>query len=154
MREKLFILFSFILITSCQNNTSKPVIAEPALKVSQKPIKTESNVPEDKVYNAVEVDVAPHYPSGIKKFHLLLNENFVVPKAVVEGEAQASAIFATFIIEKDGKLSNIKVLHDFGYGSGEEFLRVLKLSPNWMPATKNGKAVRCLYSVPYYCHVN
>ncbi len=150
MRKKLFILFSLFLITSCQKNIKEPSIVDPVLKVTKKPVKIERNLPEKEVYNATEVDVRPQYPGGIQKFYLFLKKNYLVPQEVVKDETKASAIFASFIIEIDGTLSDIKILHDFGYGSGEELMRVLKLSPNWKPATKNGKALRCLYSIPYY----
>jgi len=91
----------------------------------------------------------PKYPGGINKFHVFLKKNYVAPKEAVENEAYGG-VFVNFVIEKDGSLSNIKVLRDFGYKSGEELVRVLKLSPNWKPAIKNGYRVRCLYSVPYY----
>jgi hypothetical protein len=41
---------------------------------------------------------------------------------------------------KDGSLSDFSILRDIGYGSGEA-LRVLKLSPNWIPAMVNNKPV-------------
>ena len=54
----------------------------------------------------------------------------------------------TFIIEKDGSLSDIKVLRDIGYGTGDEAIRVLKISPKWIPGKQNNKEVRTLYSLP------
>ncbi|TRX21148.1 energy transducer TonB [Flavobacterium franklandianum] len=45
----------------------------------------------------------------------------------------------SFIIEKDASISEIKVLRDSGYGTGEEAIRVLKLSPNWKPDEQDGK---------------
>jgi hypothetical protein len=57
-------------------------------------------------------------------------------------------VFLTFIIEKDGSLSEIKSIRDVGYGSAEESIRVLKLSPKWKPGYQNGRAVRVQYSMP------
>ncbi|MNY74901.1 Gram-negative bacterial tonB protein [compost metagenome] len=53
-----------------------------------------------------------------------------------------------FMVEKDGSLSEFKIEKDLGYGAGDEAIRVLKLSPKWIPATENGKAVRVSYSLP------
>lgn len=156
MKNFFFLLFSFIIIVSCQNK-SAPAIADPVKKEnakinsSQKPVKVETNQLDKKVYNPGIVDTLPKYPGGIQKFHILLKKNYVVPKEVIKDEELAHAIFATFIIEKNGTLSDIKIIRDFGYGSGKELVRVLKLSPNWVPAIKDGKSVRYLYSVPYYC---
>jgi hypothetical protein len=104
---------------------------------------------DHEIYKPLSVDSLPKYPGGINKFHVLLTKNYVVPKKAVENEAMGG-VFASFVIEKDGKVSDIKIIRDFGYGSGEELLRVLKLSPNWIPAIKDGYRVRCLYIVPYY----
>ena len=68
----------------------------------------------------------------------------------MDDEAPRGGVFATIKIEKDGSVSEIKILRDFGYGSGKELERVLKLSPNWIPAIKDGNPVRCLYNIPYY----
>ena len=53
-----------------------------------------------------------------------------------------------FVVEKDGSLSNIKVLRDIGGGCGAEVLRLVKLMPNWIPGRQNGKVVRCQYNLP------
>lgn len=151
MIRKFFITISFGLLFSCQN-TSVPAAANPV--VPQKPIKLEkkgdkSKTEDNEVYNLPAVEIRPQYPGGIQKFNVFINENYVTPQEVIKNEA-GGGVFVSFIIEKDGSVSNIKVLHDFGYGSGEELERVLKLSPNWIPAIKDGNPVRCLYSIPYY----
>lgn len=57
-------------------------------------------------------------------------------------------MYITFVVEKDGTLSNIKVLKDIGYGTGEEAVKVLQLSPKWNPAELNGRKVRCNFNLP------
>jgi hypothetical protein len=42
-------------------------------------------------------------------------------------------VYLIFTIEKDGSLSEFRILHDMGYGTGEKH-RVIKLSPHWIPA--------------------
>lgn len=121
----------------------------------QKPVKQEENKVKSKtvdneVYNAVAVEIKPNYPGGIQKFYAFIKKNYVIPKEILDEESSRGGVFAKFIIEKDGSLSKIEMLHDIGYGSGKELERVLKLSPNWIPAIKDGNPVRCLYSIPYY----
>ena len=154
MNKTFFLLFSLILITSCQKESSKPAIVNPPLKVKKEaPEKTafEYGVDENdkEIYNRTFVDSSPEYPGGINKFNIFLTKTYVMPKEAVENEAMGG-IFTSFVIEKDGTLSEIKLLRDFGYGSGEELVRVLKLSPNWTPALKGGKRVRYIYSFPFY----
>jgi periplasmic protein TonB len=57
-------------------------------------------------------------------------------------------VYVTFVVEKDGSLTDIKVLRDIGYGTGKEAIRVLSKCPKWMPGEQNGKKVRVLYSLP------
>lgn len=64
-------------------------------------------------------------------------------KQKIEGK-----LFVEFMVEKDGSLSEFNVVKDLGYGAGDEAIRVLKLSPKWIPATENGQAVRVMYSLP------
>ena len=54
----------------------------------------------------------------------------------------------TFIVEKDGSLSDLKVIRDLGYGTGKEAIRTLKTSPKWIPGKQNDKPVRVLYAIP------
>ncbi len=54
----------------------------------------------------------------------------------------------SFVVEKDGSLTDIKVVRDIGFGSGKEGERVLRKSPRWTPAEQNGKKVRCSYIIP------
>ena len=157
MIRNFSITIYLLLLFSCQNK-SVSVVEKPPSKniektVPQETIKLEKyhdGKPEDnKVYNTAAVEVRPEFPGGINKFHVFLKKNYVTSQQIIEEEAYGG-IFVNFIIEKNGSVSNIKVLRDFGYGSGKELERVLKLSPNWIPAIKGGNPVRCLYSVPYY----
>jgi protein TonB len=56
----------------------------------------------------------------------------------------------SFIVEKDGSLSDIKVLRGIGGGLDEEAVRVLKSSPNWKPGIMNGRPVRVAYTMPIH----
>ncbi|MBP1221859.1 hypothetical protein [Flavobacterium sp. 1355] len=158
MIRNFLMAISFLLLLSCQH-TTVPAMAEPASKniketVPQQTIKVEKlhdNKPEDnEVYNTSQVEIRPNFPGGIEKFHAFLKKNYVKPQDLMDDEAPKGGVFATIKIEKDGSLSEIKIIRDFGYGSGKELERVLKLSPNWIPAMKGGNPVRCLYSIPYY----
>ena len=48
-----------------------------------------------------------------------------------------------FLVEKDGRLADVKALTKNGYGMEAELVRVVQSSPQWIPATQNGKKVRC-----------
>ncbi len=102
---------------------------------------------ENDIYSTAGVSENPEYPGGIDKFYTFIGKNFQIPKTPDEGKLKGK-IYTTFVIEKDGSLSNYKILRDIGYGTGEEAIRVLKLCPNWNPGKINGEPVRTMYSLP------
>ena len=80
----------------------------------------------------------------MEKFYKFIGKNFKVPNE----EGLVGKIFVTFVVEKNGSLSDIKVIRDMGYGTGKEAIRVLRRSPKWNAGEMNGKKVRVLYSLP------
>lgn len=102
------------------------------------------NDSDDTVYNTAGIEVKPEFPGGVDEFYKFIGKNYNTPKSAgLKGK-----IYVTFVIEKDGSLTDIKVLRDIGYGTGKEAIRVLKLSPKWLPGEQGGKKVRCTYSLP------
>ena len=57
-------------------------------------------------------------------------------------------MFLTFVVEKDGKLSDIKVVKSVDPVLDTEAVRVLEKSPKWLPGIIMGQPVRVQYSVP------
>ncbi|MDB5149795.1 MAG: TonB family protein [Mucilaginibacter sp.] len=93
------------------------------------------------------VEQVPEFPGGIEAFGKFLATNVKYPKAARDNNVQGRVII-TFIVEKDGSLSNMKVLRGIGSGCDEEAVRVLSISPAWKPGIQNGKKVKVQYSVP------
>ncbi len=99
---------------------------------------------DNTIYNTANIEVKPDFLGGIGNFYKYVGKNFQVP----EEEGLKGKVFVSFVIEKDGSLTDIKVIRDIGYGTGREAIRVLESCPNWIPAQQNGKNVRVLYSLP------
>lgn len=99
----------------------------------------------DPVFTAVEQ--VPEFPGGIEAFSKFLATNIRYPKAARDNNVQGRVII-TFVVEKDGSLSNMKVVRGIGSGCDEEAVRVLSISPAWKPGIQNGRAVKVQYSVP------
>ena len=90
------------------------------------------------------LDVLPEFPGGIQKFYAYVGNNFEKPEI-----EETVSVFMSFVIEKDGSMTNIKVLRNPGYGLDKEAIRVLKsLRTKWKPGIKNGVPVRVLYTLP------
>ncbi|TDE45605.1 hypothetical protein E0I26_05825 [Flavobacterium rhamnosiphilum] len=83
----------------------------------------------------------------MEKFYKFVGKNFNIPEEVEKNKIKGK-VYLTFIVEMDGTLSDIKIIKDMGYGTGDEAVRVLKLSPKWIPAKINNKPVRVEYSLP------
>lgn len=119
---------------------SKPTFAQESPVLT---VQNETEV-EKEFYEMIEVDVKPDFPGGITAFYNFVGKNYRVP----EDNKFKGKVMVAFIIEKDGTLSNFKILRDLGDELGKETIRVLKKSPKWTPGTQNGKSVRVLYSLP------
>jgi protein TonB len=93
------------------------------------------------------LEVQPIFPGGMDKFYKYLSKAIRYPAAAQEANIQGK-VFLSFIIEKNGTLSDIKVERKLGYGTDEEAIRVLNASPRWMPGIQNGREVRVKYNIP------
>ncbi|MDW8850057.1 energy transducer TonB [Flavobacterium sp. MMLR14_040] len=99
---------------------------------------------ENKVYQSGALEIKPEYPNGIDALYKFFHDNFIMP----EEEGLQGTVYLSFIVEKDGSLSDIKILRDIGYSTGQESVRVLRKSEKWIPGEQKGKKVRCLYTLP------
>ena len=95
------------------------------------------------------VDVLPEFPGGLETWSNYLQGNLKYPKLAKDNKVTGRVI-VSFIVEKDGSLSEIKVLRGLGAGLDEEAVRVLKASPKWRPGIQDGKAVRVAYTMPIF----
>jgi TonB family protein len=100
---------------------------------------------QGKVYTAVQQ--MPQFGRDADAFARYLGKNIRYPKAAREQNIQGRVIL-TFVIEKDGSVSDIKVLRGVGAGCDEEAVRVIKAMPKWTAGKQNGKTVRTQFSVP------
>ena len=99
---------------------------------------------DNTVYITAGIEVKPDFPGGMEKFYAFVGKNYQTP----EEEGLKGKVYVTFVVEKDGSLTDIKVIRDIGFGTGKEAVRVLNKCPKWKPGEQNGKAVRVLYSLP------
>ncbi len=96
-------------------------------------------------FNAVEVQ--PSFPGGPAAFLKWVGDNYRYPQMAQE-QGVNGTVHVSFVVERDGSLTDIKVLRDLKYGTGEEAKRVLQKSPKWKPGIQNGRPVRVSYSLP------
>jgi protein TonB len=99
----------------------------------------------NKIFTAVEKE--PAYPGGIESFYNYLRNTIRYPAVAKENNVQGK-VFVSFVVEKDGSLTDIKVVRGIGSGCDEEAVRVLKSSKKWNPGIQNGRPVRVAYTMP------
>ena len=101
--------------------------------------------PADDAFDVVEQ--MPEYPGGPKALMEFLNNNVQYPAEAEKAGIQGRVI-ATFVVEKDGSISNAKVVKSVNPLLDAEAIRVISAMPNWIPGKQNGKVVRVKYTVP------
>jgi protein TonB len=126
------LVFLFIFLVSFQNVNSQTD--------STATVPKEDNT----VYNPAVLEIKPEFKGGLNKFYDYIAKNYRTPDV----PGLKGKLLVSFIVEKDGSITDIKVLKDIGYGSGEEAIRILKKCPNWIPAKQKGKKVRCTFMLP------
>ncbi len=106
-----------------------------------------TTAPDNTVHDVGGLDVMPEPVGGEKAWAKFLNKNLRFPYEAQQAGVSGRVILS-FIIEKDGSLSNITVERGAGNGFDEEALRVLKLAKAWKPGKQNGQPVRVKYDIP------
>ena len=114
---------------------AKEVIAEP------EPPKVE----ESKVFDVVEE--MPQFPGGQSALLEYLAKNIKYPVVAEENGVQGRVI-VTFVVERDGSITDVKVVKSVDPSLDKEAARVVKSMPHWIPGKQNGSAVRVKYTVP------
>lgn len=116
-------------------------------KATSSIVNSGSGIPAgDAISKSSEVDKLPAFPGGINKFYQYVATNFRKPD--LESGAIVSVLVA-FVVEKDGTLSNIKVIRNSGNGVDKEAIRLLStMRAKWTPGFKNGEKVRTEFTLP------
>ena len=99
----------------------------------------------DEVFGIVEQ--MPSFPGGQAKLMDYLSENIHYPEALAESCVQGRVI-CTFVVEKDGSISDVKVVKSVDPLLDEEAIRVVSGMPKWYPGKQNGIAYRVKYTIP------
>jgi protein TonB len=118
--------------------------------IDQAPVDIGSTGVEPKANDTKEyinVEVMPQPVGGVEAWAKFLNKNLRFPPAAQEA-AIGGRVIVSFVIEKDGRLTDITIVRGAGYGMDEEAVRVLKLAKPWKPGIQNGNPVRVRYSIP------
>jgi len=115
------------------------------LKAQQVAIDEAPKEEETKVFDVVEQ--MPSFPGGDAELMKYLNSHIKYPVVAEENGIQGRVI-ATFVVERDGSITDVKVIKSVDPSLDKEAIRVLKSMPKWIPGKQNGSTVRVKYTVP------
>lgn len=99
-----------------------------------------------------ELDVKPRFLGGAQEWSRFLEMNLRYPAEARQAKI-SGIVWVSFIVERNGSISNINIDKPAGHGFDEEAIRVLKQSPVWTPGEENGQTVRVKYSLPINFHM-
>ena len=99
------------------------------------------------------IEIQPAYPGGEKALFEYLANNIKYPKKALDNGIDGT-VYVQFTIDKDGSVTDVKVLRGIGGGCNEEALRLIKSMPNWTPGTQQDIPVKVKYALPIKFKLN
>lgn len=101
------------------------------------------------------VEQMPEFPGGQEALMNFLMNNIKYPDSAKE-YGVAGKVYAKFVVNPDGKVSDIEIIKGIGMGCDQEVIRVLSIMPSWNPGKQNGKAVSVYFTLPvsFYLYSN
>lgn len=100
---------------------------------------------EGKIFTIVEE--MPSFPGGENKLFEYLRNNIKYPPVARENGI-TGRVYVTFIVDREGKIRDAKVLRGIGAGCDEEAVRVVRSMPDWKVGKQNGRPVQVQYNLP------
>lgn len=115
------------------------------------PIEEDDEEEETQIFTVVES--MPGFPGGEAARITYLNKNIKYPQMARESGIQGR-VFVTFVVERNGAVTDVRVLRGIGGGCDEEAVRVIKNMPNWNAGKQRGKPVRVQFNMPILFKLN
>lgn len=119
--------------------------------VKSKPLNIPQPVNSNRVYDVVEQ--MPSFPGGISGLRTYLNQNIRYPAEAQENCVQGHVV-VSFVVGKDGHISDVTVLRSVDPSLDKEAVRVIRNMPRWTPGKHGGEPVKVRYNVPVSFRLN
>ena len=108
-------------------------------------------VGQDSIHRVTEV--MPQYPGGPNEMMRYIQENIKYPQSAKDNKIEGR-VFVSFVVEKDGSITNAAVMRGIDKECDAEALRVVSSMPKWTPGQQDGKNVRTQFTIPIYYKFN
>ncbi|MDB5014178.1 MAG: TonB family C-terminal protein [Daejeonella sp.] len=122
-----------------------PLVPPPTTATSPTAAPATAETTDNKVYDLGTVETSPEFSGGQKALGNFIASNLRYPES---GEDAVGKVYISFVVEKNGSLSDLKVVKGLGHGFDEEAIKVLKASPAWKPGSVAGHPVRTTFTLP------
>ena len=93
------------------------------------------------------VEKMPEFPGGQAKLYQYIAANIQYPEEARKNNIRGK-VTTQFVVTAEGKITNIKIIQNLGFGCDEEAIRVLSSMPDWIPGSHNGKPVPVTFYLP------
>jgi protein TonB len=102
---------------------------------------------DNAIHETSSLDAFPEFEGGMKAWARYIQRNLRYPQQAQE-EGLQGKVFISFVIEKDGSISNVTVLRGVAGSLDQEAARVIQKSPKWKPGMQNNQSVRVRFNMP------
>jgi len=99
----------------------------------------------ERIFESVEINPSPK--EGMDAFRKWIADNYQYPAGAIDAGVKGT-VTVSFVVERNGELTDIKVLKDLSYGTGQAAINLLKKAKKWNPGIQNGRPVRVAYTLP------
>lgn len=101
----------------------------------------------EKIYHWDDITKKPEFTGGENKMYQYIGRHLEFPKQAIKKQI-SGRVFLSFVIEADGRITNVKVIKSLEESCNKEAKRVIESFPKWRPGELNGKAVRVQFNMP------
>ena len=138
-------VFALLILLNTQCDNVKPN------EDKQQTPAAEVETVQDSIYRVTEV--MPEYPGGPNEMMRYIQENIKYPQSAIDNKIEGR-VFVTFVVEKDGSITNAAVMRGIDKECDAEALRVVASMPKWTPGQHKGEVVRTQFTIPIYYKFN
>lgn len=140
-----------VTITNDKAKQENKIVEEKTITVTNNPydrdlVKSPDAGEDNTIYSMAGIQVIPEYPGGKSAFNDFILSKIKKPE--VPKDVKTLKVYMSFVVEKDGSLTDVKTVKDAGYDIGKEINKVIRKSPKWNPGIQNGKPIRVHYNLP------
>ena len=147
----MIILFALAMCVGCGQSSEQKEESVPTDFAKEKEQVQVQAEDEDTLENGEQVfrvvEVMPKFPGGDAELLKFIAKNVKYPQES-QDKGEQGRVICSFVVTKDGTLTNYKVIRGISPALDQEAVRVLRMMPSWTPGTQKGEPVAVKYTVP------